>query len=90
MLTSVVVTSRRTDVSLEEFGMSDKISVGPRDESQKNSSVAGPVEHEETVKLDTAAIFCLWNGQEFPEGQLIESQGVTYECSLGKWVTSRL
>ena len=66
--------------------MSDKISVGPRDESQKNSPVAGPVEEEATVMLNVAAKFCHWNAQECSEGQLIESQGITYECSLGQWV----
>ena len=68
--------------------MSDKISVGPRDNSQKNSPIAGPVEEEATVMMNTAAKVCHWNGQEFPEGQLIESEGVTYECSLGQWVKS--
>ena len=68
--------------------MSDKVSVGPQDKSQKNSTIAGPVEEEATVMMNTASKVCFWNGQEFPEGQLVESEGVTYECSLGQWVKS--
>lgn len=66
--------------------MADKTPVAPRDPGKKNSPLAGPTEDESTVILDTAATTCTWNGQEFPEGALVESEGQTYECTFGRWV----
>ncbi len=66
--------------------MPDKTPVAPMDKGQKNSPVAGPTEGESTVMLDAAASKCVWNGQEFSEGALVESEGATYECTYGRWV----
>ena len=68
--------------------MSDKVTVNPRDPATKNSPIAGPVQEEATVMMNAAAKVCHWNGQEFAEGQYVESEGVTYECSMGQWVKS--
>jgi hypothetical protein len=56
------------------------------DKSKQNSPVAGPVDEEATVMLNTAADTCYWNGQSFKEGDLVDSQGQVFECSLGNWV----
>ena len=66
--------------------MSEKIKVGPQDESKKTSPIAGPLDEEGTVVMNAAANVCHWNDQAFDDGQLIESDGVTYECSFGRWV----
>jgi len=66
--------------------MPDKTPVAPMDKSQKNSQISGPTEGESTVMMDAAATKCFWNGQEFPEGALVESEGTTYECAYGRWV----
>ena len=66
--------------------MSEKIPVEAMDHSKKNSSVAGPIEEESTVMLDQASKICYWNGREFKEGQVVRSEGSTYECTFGKWI----
>jgi len=66
--------------------MSEKIPVEPMDRSKRNSPVAGPIEEESTVMLDQASKVCYWNGQEFNEGQLVASDGATYECTFGQWI----
>ncbi len=66
--------------------MSDKITVQAMDSSKKNSAVTGPVTEEATVMMNAAAKFCIWNDQQFDEGQVVACDGVSYECSLGKWV----
>ena len=55
--------------------MSEKIKVGPLDESKKTSPIAGPLEQEGTVVMNAAANVCHWNDQAFNDGQLIESDG---------------
>jgi hypothetical protein len=69
--------------------MSEKITVGPRDNSNENSPIAGPVEEQATVIMNAASPVCQWNGETFDEGQFIVSEGLTYECSLGQWVQSK-
>jgi len=66
--------------------MSDPITVEPMDSSQKNSPVAGPVEEESTVMMDAASNVCLWNGQQYDDGQMVSCDGTTYECSFGQWI----
>ena len=66
--------------------MSHKTSVAPMDRKQKNSPLSGPIESESTVVLKTAQSGCTWNGRSFSEGDLVESEGVTYECNYGQWV----
>ena len=65
--------------------MADKITVAPMDSSKQNSPVTGPVSDEATVVMNKASDFCVWNDQQYPDGTLVESEGVTYECSLGQW-----
>jgi len=66
--------------------MSDKTVVDPRNSAMKNSPVAGPVSDEATVIIKKASTTCHWNDQPFPEGALVECDGVTYECNYGQWV----
>jgi len=66
--------------------MADKVSVQTMDPSKQNSPIAGPIEEESTVMLDQAAKVCYWNDQEFKEGQIVECDGDTYECTFGQWV----
>ncbi len=66
--------------------MSEKIRVEAMDGSKKNSPVAGPIEEESTVMLDQASKVCYWNDQEFNEGQMVESDGIEYECTFGQWI----
>ena len=66
--------------------MTEKVTVAAMDASQKNSPVSGPVSDEATVMMDQAAKVCHWNGQEFPDGQIVVSEGVEYECSFGQWI----
>ena len=56
------------------------------DPSQQNSPVTGPIEQESTVLMDAAKKTCVWNGQEFPDGALVCSDGTSYECGFGNWV----
>ena len=66
--------------------MSDKVTVEAMDSSKQNSPVSGPVSDEATVMMDQAKNVCYWNGQEFPDGELVECAGEVYECSFGQWV----
>jgi len=68
--------------------MADKTPVAPMDKSQKNSRISGPTEGESTVMLDAASSKCFWNGQEFPEGALVDDDGTVYECTYGRWVVT--
>ena len=68
--------------------MTEKTPVAPMDKSQKNSPISGPTEGESTVLLDSASNRCFWNGQEFSEGALVESEGTTYECTYGRWAVA--
>jgi len=60
--------------------------VEPMDKKKKNSPIAGPIEEESTVMMDTASKRCYWNDQEFQEGDVVSADGVQYECNLGQWV----
>jgi hypothetical protein len=66
--------------------MADRTTVAPMDSTQKNSPVSGPIEGESTVLLDAAASSCFWNGQQFDEGDMVQCDGATYECTYGRWV----
>jgi len=66
--------------------MADKTHVAPRDPGKKNSPLAGPSEGESTVVLDAAAASCTWNGVDFPDGAMVECDGIAYECAFGQWV----
>ena len=39
-----------------------------------------------TVMLDSAATQCVWNGESFADGDMVECDGVDYECCYGRWV----
>lgn len=66
--------------------MSKTTPVEPMDPSKKNSPIAGPVEDEATVMLDTTKRVCHWNGQEYAEGSVVCDNGTAYECDCGQWV----
>ncbi len=67
--------------------MPDAIAVQAMDPDKKNSPVSGPVQEQATVMLDTASSVCLWNDEEFRDGQIVEHEGNRFECSFGRWVT---
>ncbi len=71
-----------------ENPMSDATPVDPMDNSKENSPVVIPSDSEATVIMDAAAKTCTWNGQTFPDGTEVSSEGAIYECSFGKWVKS--
>ena len=66
--------------------MADVTPVQPRDSTKENSPVAGPVDEEATVMLNTAKDTCQWNGETFKEGVQVNDGTHTYECSFGQWV----
>ena len=65
--------------------MADQTTVTAMDSSLQNSPVVDPNEDESTVMLDDAESQCMWNGQTFTEGAMVECDGVVYECSYGHW-----
>lgn len=69
--------------------MSEKVTVQAMDPSKRNSPVAGPIESESTVMMDEADKVCYWNDQEYDEGQIIDCDGVAYECSFGQWIRQK-
>ncbi|MCP5152035.1 MAG: hypothetical protein H6983_24665 [Ectothiorhodospiraceae bacterium] len=66
--------------------MRSPVDVEARDPRKKNSPLAGPVEDEATVMLDTAVRVCVWNGREFGDGEVVAAGDARYECSFGQWV----
>lgn len=69
--------------------MSDPIDVDPMDSGKKNSATIGASSEESTVMMDVAGAACTWNGQEYPEGTMVRSDGKVYECAFGRWVLSK-
>lgn len=66
--------------------MSDETQVQSMDPNQQNSTVSGPVDEEATVMLDMAQKTCIWNGQSFSEGAIVNDGSAAYECNYGQWV----
>lgn len=66
--------------------MADVKSVQQMDPSKENSPLAGPVDEEATVMLNTAKNTCVWNGETYNEGDRVNDGTSTYECSYGQWV----
>lgn len=66
--------------------MSDKVTVEKMDAGKKNSPITDSASDESTVLLDNVPSTCIWNDQEYPEGQIVECDGKTYECNYGQWV----
>ncbi len=60
-----------------------KTIVAARDESQPNSPISN--EDDDTVTIDEGAK-CVWNGQEFVDGDLVCANGECYICSYGSWM----
>ena len=56
------------------------------DSSLKNSPLTDATEGASTVMLDSADTQCVWNGQSFAEGDMVECDGADYECCFGRWV----
>ena len=67
--------------------MPDKTQVAAMDSSLRNSAKMLP-DSESTLVMEPGANACFWNGTEFADGSMVESEGVTYECSFGRWVQS--
>ena len=36
--------------------------------------------------LDSASKVCVWNDQEFQDGQIVSDGATAYECCFGQWV----
>ena len=68
--------------------MPDPIRVPPQDPGLTNSPILAKTEGESTVTLDSASPTCQWNGTDYPEGTLVESEGAVYECAFGRWVSA--
>ncbi len=66
--------------------MAKPVPVEPMDPKKENSPVAGPIEEESTVMMDSTDKSCYWNGKRFDEGTVVCDNGTAYECSLGQWV----
>ncbi len=60
-----------------------KTIVAARDENLPNSPVSN--EEDDTVTVDEGAK-CLWNGQEFADGDAICADGEYFVCSYGSWM----
>jgi len=66
--------------------MPDKTQVAAMDTSLRNSPKMVAAAEESTLVMEPGANACFWNGAEFAEGSLVEAEGVTYECTFGRWV----
>jgi len=69
--------------------MSDRVTVSKMDSGKKNSPITESVAEESTVMLDNVPAECVWNDQEFNEGQQVECDGLVYECNYGHWVIQK-
>jgi hypothetical protein len=66
--------------------MADKTIVTPMDPALQNSPLIDDSDEEATVMLDGPAQQCVWNGQSFADGAMVECGGDVFECSYGRWV----
>jgi hypothetical protein len=66
--------------------MSDITKVDAMDDGKKNSPVTVATEEESTVMMNSANKTCVWNDQQFTDGDHVCSGGTVYECSFGKWI----
>ena len=62
------------------------VSVDTVDASKKNSEIVGATADEATVSMDLQDAKCYWNDVEFSQGARVNSGGICYECSYGRWV----
>ena len=68
--------------------MPDKTQVTAMDPGQKNSPITALDAEPATLVMAPGANACFWNGAEFAEGALVETEGVTFECTFGCWIQS--
>jgi len=67
--------------------MSDTgVSVEAVDTSKKNSEIVEAGADVTTVSMDMQDAECYWNDVEFSRGARVNSGGIVYECSFGRWV----
>ena len=67
--------------------MSDSgISVDAIDPSKKNSEIVSATADEATVSMELQDAKCYWNDTEYTRGARVNSGGICYECSFGRWV----
>lgn len=62
----------------------EKVAVAARDESQPNSDISDHGE-DKTMMMNKDAK-CLWNGQEFVDGDEVCAEGEAYVCNFGEWM----
>lgn len=60
--------------------------VEPIDPDKKTSRVTDAISDEITVSMDLMNAKCVWNDQEFSQGDRISTDGKCYECTFGRWV----
>ncbi len=66
--------------------MADKTTVKAMDPALQNSALIDEADGESTVVLDDADQQCVWNGESFTDGAMVECDGDVFECSYGRWV----
>ncbi|MCG8325281.1 MAG: hypothetical protein MI673_07170 [Thiotrichales bacterium] len=66
--------------------MSNPTTVEAADPAKQTSEIVGPLSEEATVTMTNESKKCLWNDQEFNQGDRVSVDGTCYECSFGRWV----
>ena len=66
--------------------MADPTTVDAADPAKKTSEIVGPLSEEATVTMTDDNKTCIWNDQEFNQGDRVQVGGDCYECSFGRWV----
>ncbi len=62
--------------------MSDRVTVEKMDAGKKNSPITESVAEESTVMLDNVPTKCVWNDQEYKEGQFARWPQIGVRMSL--------
>lgn len=66
--------------------MADAKPVETPDPTKKTSEIVGATSDEATVQMGSEQNKCLWNDEEFSQGEQVTADGKCYECSFGHWI----
>lgn len=66
--------------------MGEPVTVEAADPAKTTSEILGPSSDEATVQMSQENQTCVWNDQEFKQGDQVSVDGTCYECSFGRWV----
>ena len=66
--------------------MSGPKAVEPADPAKKTSEILDATSDEATVQMDQLDQNCVWNDENFAQGDQISVDGQCYECSFGRWI----